>query len=251
MGEKKKGNMVNLFWTGGWDSTFRLLDLILTHHIKVQPHYLIDPNRRSTRLELKAMRKIKEELLKKDARSHEFLFPVKYAEVNSLKENNAITSAYERLVRNVPLGIQYEWMARYCNENGIEEMELSIEQGDSKFNKFIEPLVSKINWDWSSFSYRVDDIHEGEDEYEIFKNFNFPVLHLSRSEMTELSKEKGFFSLLEQTWFCHNPINYKPCGVCVPCITTIKEKQKWRIPLKSRIRYYLYVQTGLRKLRKK
>ena len=42
-----KGN-VNILWTGGWDSTFQLLSLLLLHGRKVTPYYLIDAERLST-----------------------------------------------------------------------------------------------------------------------------------------------------------------------------------------------------------
>ena len=250
MGKQRNECVVNLFWTGGWDSTYRLLDLILVHKLIVQPHYLIDPERRSMRLELAAMEKVTKELLQKDSRSKELLLPAKYAEVASIKKNSVITNAYERLFKRVPLGIQYEWMARYCDENKIEGMELSIEQGDSRFNTFIEPLVSKVSCAGNNFFYRIDEKYEGEEEYEVFRYFKFPVLHLSRLEMEEHSKEVGFYTLLEQSWFCHNPINNKACGICDPCITTINQGQLWRISFIGQVRYYLYVKSGLRKLRK-
>ncbi len=31
----------NVLWTGGWDSTFRVLDLVLHQKATVQPHYLL------------------------------------------------------------------------------------------------------------------------------------------------------------------------------------------------------------------
>src|SRR5690606_13578695 len=33
---------VNLLWTGGWDSTFRLLSLVVQQHRCVQPYYVLD-----------------------------------------------------------------------------------------------------------------------------------------------------------------------------------------------------------------
>jgi len=42
------GPVVNLLWTGGWDSTFRLLQLILDTRATIQPVYVIDTARRSS-----------------------------------------------------------------------------------------------------------------------------------------------------------------------------------------------------------
>ena len=49
------GHCVNLLWTGGWDSTFRLLSLVLIKRKPVQPFYVIDVGRVSTIREIKTM----------------------------------------------------------------------------------------------------------------------------------------------------------------------------------------------------
>ena len=41
--ERATARAVKLLWTGGWDSTFRLLQLLLLYEKKVQPYYIIDP----------------------------------------------------------------------------------------------------------------------------------------------------------------------------------------------------------------
>ena len=46
---------INLFWTGGWDSTFRLLQLIIVFRKRVQPYYIIDTTRKSVQNEKQAM----------------------------------------------------------------------------------------------------------------------------------------------------------------------------------------------------
>lgn len=46
---------VNLFWTGGWHSTFRLIQLVLLHQKVVQPYYLIDHYKKSTLFKTCAM----------------------------------------------------------------------------------------------------------------------------------------------------------------------------------------------------
>ena len=43
---------INLFWTGGMDSTFRLIQLTVVYNKVVQPYYIIDPNRNSILFEI-------------------------------------------------------------------------------------------------------------------------------------------------------------------------------------------------------
>jgi len=56
---------VNLLWTGGWDSTFRLLYLVFVEKRRVQPYYIVDTERRSTLNELKTMHLIREKRLQR------------------------------------------------------------------------------------------------------------------------------------------------------------------------------------------
>jgi hypothetical protein len=57
--------MKNVLWTGGWDSTFRVLELAITKKEVVQPHYILDNERASTPQELQAMEQIKELMIRK------------------------------------------------------------------------------------------------------------------------------------------------------------------------------------------
>ena len=50
---------VQLFWTGGWDSTFQLLRLLLDQRAPVVPYYLLRDRRTSTTHELEAMERIR------------------------------------------------------------------------------------------------------------------------------------------------------------------------------------------------
>src|SRR5699024_10809179 len=53
-------NTAKLLWTGGWDSTFRLLQLLLEDKKPVQPIYIISRFRKSSDHELKVMENIRE-----------------------------------------------------------------------------------------------------------------------------------------------------------------------------------------------
>lgn len=51
-------NIVRLLWTSGWDSTFRLLQLVVEKGATVLPIYIIS-DRKSTPTEIETMNKIK------------------------------------------------------------------------------------------------------------------------------------------------------------------------------------------------
>jgi len=53
--------LVKVLWTGGFDSTYRMVELS-RHDVIVQPYYLSDKIRRSKNLELRAMSEISEDI---------------------------------------------------------------------------------------------------------------------------------------------------------------------------------------------
>ena len=50
-----------ILWTGGWDSTFRVIELS-RKNVVIQPIYVLDSGRKSTDYELKAIDKIIQDL---------------------------------------------------------------------------------------------------------------------------------------------------------------------------------------------
>ena len=84
-------------------------------------------------------------------------------------------------------------------------------------------------------AFRVDPKWEGSVEYAVFSCFRFPVFSLTKVDMHALSQKAGFDDIMELTWFCHAPRpNFRPCGICNPCLYTMEEGLSRRIPLTSR-----------------
>ena len=48
-------------------------------------------------------------------------------------------------------------------------------------------------------------------ELDIYKNFRFSTLHLSKKDMLNIAKNNHFDNILKLTWSCWYPINGKPC----------------------------------------
>ena len=84
---------INLLWTGGWDSTFRLLDLVLIKKKTVQPHYILDPDRLSTGMELKTMKDIKWVLFDKHQQTKRQIFPTIFMTEMILNQTPELPSA--------------------------------------------------------------------------------------------------------------------------------------------------------------
>ncbi len=206
---------VKLLWTGGWDSTFRLLELVLNQKKMVQPYYLVSPaKRQTTDIELLTMDKIRSMIYKKQPGSESLLLPTIYKEVSKVKPNVAITEEYNRLTAAKVLGSQYEYLARYAEEEGITGLELSVEKYRNKPTYAFE----KTN---------------------MFKYFTFPLVNTTKLEMQEAAIKYGFLDLLDETFFCHTPINGKPCGCCNPCRIALEEGLGRRLPFERRLKFHL------------
>ena len=230
----------DLLWTGGWDSTFRLLQLLLVLGVKVQPYYIIDKARRSTDVEIRTIKVIKEQLFAKYPQTRELLLETKFTKVSDLRPNPELTAVFERLLKHKYIGSQYEWLARFCSENEIEGMELSIHR-DDKAHELLEPFVQQVQTELGT-CYKLNKELYGSEEYKLFRYFKFPLFDLSKRNMQNVAKNHGFEDLMNLTWFCHAPrANSQPCGVCNPCIYTIEEGLWNRVPLSGRIRYHLRI----------
>ena len=226
---------VNLLWTSGWDSTFRLLSLVLIHKKTVQPYYIKDHQRSSLDMELRTMEKLKGLTYRKAAHTQQLILPTIFKDRQDIKPNNAITQQYKRLAATKPLGDQYEWLARYAEEAGVRDLELSIHQ-DDKARKFVEQYV--VGED-AKENYRLREDCLNSD-LALFKHFRFPILNWTKLEMQQTAIQHNFLDIMNQTWFCHSPINDQPCGICTPCSTTIQEGLRRRLPLSSQLRNFIH-----------
>ncbi|NLI54044.1 MAG: hypothetical protein GX417_06915 [Clostridiales bacterium] len=221
--------MKNVLWTGGWDSTFRVLELAIIKKEVVQPHYILDNERASTPQELQAMEQIKELMIRKFPYTKDLILDHRFMNKNDIPPNETISQDFDKLLSMSHLGAQYEWLGRYADSNGLNDLELCIENGGG-LASIIHSSVKKI--DDNNDSYYVLALENlPYPEMKIFQYYHFPVFELSKLQMGELAAEYDFRDIMEHTWFCHNPRkNGSPCGMCTPCKLTRKEGLGRRVP---------------------
>ena len=238
MAKEKNQNVINLLWTGGWDSTFRLLQLILMEKKKVQPYYIMDPDRSSLGYELRAMQKIKNQLFMTHPDLRDLLFQTIFIEKHFIPPNKSISDAFKRLRKHVPFGAQYEWLSSFASVAGVKALEIGAERATGQIADFMGKRLIKTQEDGMTL-YKIDEQLADTDVYTLFKYYRFPIREISKVDMREISIRNGFDHLMELTWFCHHPRrNGKPCGICTPCIQAFKFVMKFRLPFFSRLRFY-------------
>jgi hypothetical protein len=225
--------VVNILWTGGWDSTFRIIQLSFKNVI-IQPFYLKD-NRKSEQFELQAIKSITKELRELPS-TKSIINEVKTTNVVDIEEDIEITGAYQQLYQKSFFGSQYDWLARFAKT--LNNLELTIHQDDKAFSLIQNyGKVNKIYNQERGEYYKIDPSSSSKELLKVFGNFDFPILEYSKMDMKKEAEKNGFIHLLNKTWFCHTPFNGQPCGICNPCIYTIEEGLVYRFD-KSAIKRY-------------
>jgi 7-cyano-7-deazaguanine synthase len=223
--------VVEIFWTGGWDSSFRIISLA-EKAVTIQPFYLGD-QRKSEWNELNAMKEIEGDLLNRDATKCTFR-PVKIIQTSEVEEDADITRAYQTLQSK--LGSQYDWLARFAKTHpGIE---LCIHKDDRAFT--VMSTLGSVRYVANTIVgsyFEIDRALSDPAVLLLFGNLRFPLLNLTKQDMKERSIKEGTFTMMEKTWFCHRPIHNEPCGVCNPCTYSIEEGMQFRFSPAALRRY--------------
>lgn len=226
---------INILWTGGFDSTFRIFQLS-DKDVIIQPYYCSDKKvRKCESHELNAISIISEKLKsRKDTKA--VIKPVKYFSVSDRIDSTDISSAFKKLRENDFFGRQYEWLAGFSERHpGIE---LSIHK-DDKATELIQKYgeIKQVDDDVIGSYYILDKEKSSKEMIYLFGNYHFPLFDYTKLEMKQKFKRKKCEDIIELTWFCHTPINGKPCGTCNCCQYTIEEGMKERFDYRALMRY--------------
>lgn len=231
----------NILWTGGWDSTYRVLYLAMIEKKIVRPHYILDPKRKSGQRELQAISEIKQALRRIDEEAYGRVQKTNITPIAEIPECPDITAAYRKLTEHAPLGGQYDWLARYVRGEGLTHIEMCVELSEkSKAYHFLKGHLTTTRNGTFGLKGNADD------NLKIFSCYEFPVIDLTKLEMKARAIQYGFIDALEKSWFCFNPIHGTPCGRCNPCISTFADGMGYRFPKQSIRRYKMrYVRKTL------
>jgi len=225
--------LTQVLWTGGWDSTFRILQLS-RRDVIVQPYYLLC-ERNSERFELDAISTITR-LIRNRKSTVCTLEDVITVPVNESEEHQDISNSYNSMSRVRKFGIQYDWLARLARE--INGLELAIHQDDKAviaLNAF--GRVKKIQDEQVGEYFVLDPANSSPEARRVFGNFRFPLLEHTKVTMKEEAEAAGLMDIMNRTWFCYFPVNGQPCGICNPCIYTIDEGLSYRFDKVAMRRY--------------
>lgn len=216
----------HLLWTSGWDSTFRLLDLLhSTDHI-IQPYYLYSAKRKSADVEMLAITNIIRRISRNPDWEGRVLHPIIRLAHLYRWQGTIYEQALESIKKQIHLGDQYRYLSLYRDQEKLENLELGLVKGQGAAYNYLKNWVVEVPG--SPGEYMLGD-DAPEDVRILFRGFRFPLMFTSKVEMSEIAKQKGFLDVLEMSWFCHKPVNKKACGTCHPCIVTIESGMGRRV----------------------
>lgn len=230
---------VTLLWSGGWDGSFRFMQLMESNVI-IQPVYIIDRNRKSVEYELKAMKKIIEMAKERFAKATvlDTVFYEKEWIQNNCKDEK-VSKAFRYLREKYSVGKQYEWFALLTKYENIKMESAVVHQYHGKVENAIdgEGVLAKLENDFLSDRYVVLPKEGNDIAYTVFGNLILPVIKLTKKDEERIARDKGWIEILQYSWFCHSPINGEPCGLCGPCDDAMNTGMEWRMPQSSQFRY--------------
>lgn len=222
--ENFNSEIVHIFWTGGFDSTFRLCQALLDDRKIVQPYYMLvkvdncktcyGSTRKNKAKELETMDTIIR--LLKQAHPIRSKNLRKLRIINHIPENPSITNAFYKLrLHNYNRKYnQYEAMCRYAVGHNIM-MEIGSVGifGDGGGN------LPRDRWG----VYLKNNLVNNKGHFSVsntrspIHNLRFPIAFLSKKDMLNIAVKNGYDTIIRLTWTCWYPKNGKACNKCIMC----------------------------------
>lgn len=187
-----------VFWTGGFDSTFRVLDL-LRRGERVEALYLLDDPHWNKRVQ------------EVDARER-----IARAIPAELRRNLLVQRPeYDAAVwaRHETLKLEREW-AEYRTQMFSSQQNTLLVAGAEALGDGIE--VSLVSDDAGSA-----DLEAMSMTIRASGKFSYPLLNVSKRSMLRVATKYRFDHLLRMTWSCEEATSTTPCGKCECCLKRI------------------------------
>lgn len=244
----------HVLWTGGFDSTFRICQLLIEQQCEVQPIYVThmgfqeqlifrsydSPNhiqKPAMPHEMQAIANIKALLRQDFPAAAKRLRPIRF--LCSRHEPDAWNEAQKVKGPGINNGRQYSLLQLVAKQYK-HPIELSIERSPPGHNQVGDTLMPWVVEDENGVYRLQDELPEEKltanstESLKNFLSFRFPVLRISRYEMMEKARIAHYQHLLERTWSCREfRQDRKPCGECFCCRGRIRDDVFWSDPLNT------------------
>lgn len=234
-------NPIPVFWTGGRDSTFRVLDLIFQHGCRVQPIYVIDRTRKSFQLEIDAMDRIRDQIAQDSPTLIDLLLETIFLKREDMEATVQPGDPYFKLARASSVSPQYPYLANAVVATGFERVEVSVQPGDNVTTiPGLKERLIEVHHECGPLTYQMrpsDQPNQAEDSMALLERFWFPTFFTLPLEMDVTAEKYGFLELLDYSWTCQVPFFGQPCGMCQVCRYAIQTNKLRGYPPAALTRY--------------
>lgn len=208
-----------VFWTGGYDSTFRICELLIINQVPVQPVYLAynldsassdDFWVRKNRLQEKeAMDKIRTILNIRFPYTKNLLYDTLYIDKNIEYKDYDYAFLEMNLWPKKRKIHQYSHLGKvsYMMKTYIDSGVLGIHKQSNLVN-FLDQNLEKIG---NTYRLNVDRDHP-------LHFLQFPLINKTKKDLCDISKQYNFNDIIKLSWSCWFPNGGKPCKKCPMCI---------------------------------
>lgn len=260
---------INIFWTGGMDSTLVVIKYSQLENIRLLPIYVSNANGRKTEsIELDKIGKIYEKL-KIDSRTKAELLPIRivadskesiqfpsefpydweyYKRRRSSKTLSDMRKAQNKVLdlqKQRAIGIygsnivriadQYMPVMSYVKtENVTVELGVNADGSIFDFPQLYTTYEEKGDGFVRTF---LDEKNTDPDIYAVFKNVSFPLYGMRKIDVYNAFSDMGYQDIRSMLWHCYSPINGRPCGQCITCVPYIREGMSDMFDREALLRY--------------
>ena len=215
-----------LYWTGGYDSTFRMCEMLIDEGKRVQPIYVAlvldnDCQSEETCTKLWLRRNRKEEKMAMDA----IIKKIK-EDFPEVADNILPTLVIDEPIKDDVFNFSYEKLFYSKNlwpKKRKKHQYLFLTKYAYYHKKKIDIGVLGIHEKSTLAKFLGKNLVKTDDNYIINKKnhpltyINFPLYGRSKEDLLEKAKISGYDHILNLTWSCWFPVKGTPCGKCPMC----------------------------------
>lgn len=226
---------IYIFWSGGWDSTYRMCELA-RQDVTVHPVYLVIPKRLSTNNELRAIAMIYKKLMRFKGRKADIRQP-RIIRLEEVPYHAQIEQAYYDL-EEYKFPEQYLYLA-VCAV-WFPGIELCFERYSKRPGSMSRMLSEKgrMVFDGDGVGH-IDKAHSEEAVVRAWGNFSFPVIRITEQQMLENIKAWRMEKFMKDIVFCRHDV-LQPCGYCPTCIQKMEKGMYFLFSQKAIRRYEVF-----------
>lgn len=224
-----------VLWTGGYDSSFRVLQALIDENKIVQPVYISDfidnkpgkkTHRKNKTQEYKAMNTITRLFREKYPDKKDNLLDI----IDIKKINLDTTTNYhmKKLKKNKSVRrttCQYGAISQLSKDinktrhgSNIIYLELGVVKEEHNVNKSKNiGIYNTIKNNIDPKNYKISN-QLNHDSVNLFKYLRFPLIDLTKKDMLNIATNNGYDHILNHSWSCWYPkSNGSPCNRCIMC----------------------------------